>query len=171
MITVQPEGEAHYTAIHEINTLAFGRDNEAGLVKKLRKSTNFIPELSLVSIKSGKVVGHILFSRINIETKTGSVPALALAPMAVYPEFQNRGNGSKLIRQGLERCRYLGYKVVIVVGHPTYYPRFGFTSARAKGLKAPLPLPEEAFMVIELDPDALNGISGMVIYPPEFGAV
>jgi putative acetyltransferase len=91
--------------------------------------------------------------------------------MAVHPEFQNRGIGSELVRQGLERCRKLGYKVVIVVGHPTYYPRFGFISARAKGLETPFPVPDEAFMVIELTPGALNGISGMIIYPPAFEEV
>jgi putative acetyltransferase len=88
--------------------------------------------------------------------------------VGLHPEFQKQGIGSKLVRQGLERCRNLGYKVVIVVGHPNYYPRFGFTTARAKGLDAPFLVPDEAFVVIELAPGALNGISGMVIYPPAF---
>jgi len=124
-----------------------------------------------VAIKNGKVVGHILFSRINIETKVGLVPALALAPMAVHPEFQNQGVGSELLRQGLERCRNLGHSVVIVVGHPTYYPPFGFTSARRKGLEAPFPVSDEVFMVLELAPGALKNVKGMVIYPPEFEEV
>ena len=92
-------------------------------------------------------------------------------PVGLHPKFQKQGIGSKLIRQGLERCRNLGYKVVIVVGHPNYYPRFGFTSARAKGLETPFLVPDEAFMVIEVAPGALNGISGMVIYPPAFEGV
>jgi putative acetyltransferase len=171
MITVQPEGKGHYTAIHEINTLAFGRENEAELIKKLRESTNFIPELSLVAVINERAVGHILFSPVAIHIKEGILPALALAPMAVQPEFQNRGIGSELVRRGLERCRNLGYGVVIVVGHPTYYPRFGFTPAREKGLEAPFPVPDEAFMAIEFTPGALNGISGMVIYPPAFEGV
>ena len=171
MITIQPEKEKYYTAIHEINVLAFGREDEAELVNKLRRSTDFIPGLSLVALKDGKVVGHILFSPISIRTERSILPTLALAPMAVHPEFQNREVGSELIRQGLERCRNLGHKGVIVVGHPTYYPRFGFTSARAKGLEAPFPVPDEAFMVIELAPGALNGISGMVIYTPAFEGV
>jgi putative acetyltransferase len=91
--------------------------------------------------------------------------------MAVQPEFQNQGIGSELVRQGMERCRNLGYGIIIVVGHPTYYPRFGFTPAREKGLEAPFPVPDEAFMVIELTPGALNGISGIVIYPPAFEGV
>jgi putative acetyltransferase len=171
MITIQPEKEEYYTAIHELNVFAFGREDEAELVNKLRKSSDFVQELSLVAVKDKKVVGHILFSPVAIHTKKRILPALALAPMAVHPEFQNRGIGSELVRQGLERCRKLGYKVVIVVGHPTYYPRFGFISARAKGLETPFPVPDEAFMVIELTPGALNGISGMIIYPPAFEEV
>jgi putative acetyltransferase len=168
MITIQPEREEDYTAIHEINVLAFGREDEARLVKKIRERPDFIPELSLVAIKKGEVVGHILFSRITIQSKTGSFPALALAPMAVHPKFQNQGIGSKLVRQGLERCRNQGHKIVVVVGHPQYYPRFGFSSARAKGLEAPFPVPDEVFMVLELGPGALHGSTGMVTYPQEF---
>jgi putative acetyltransferase len=171
MIKIQPEKREYDTAIHEINVLAFGLENEARLVENLRKSPDFIPELSLVAVKDKMVVGHILFSRITIQTKIGSFPALALAPMAVHPEFQKQGIGSKLIRQGFARCRKLGHKIVVVVGHPNYYPRFGFTSARAKGLEAPFSVPDEAFMVIEIAPGALNGISGMVIYPPAFEGV
>jgi putative acetyltransferase len=171
MITIQPEKEGYYTAIYELNVLAFGREDEAKLLETLRKTSGFIPDFSLVALKEGRVIGHILFTSIAIQTKNDTLPALALAPMALHPEFQNRGIGSELVRQGLERCRKLGYKVVIVVGHPTYYPRFGFISARAKGLGAPFPVPDEAFMVIELTPGALNGISGMIIYPPAFEEV
>ena len=126
MITIQPEKEEYYTAIHELNVLAFGREDETRLVENLRKTSGFIPDFSLVALKEGRVIGHILFTSIAIQTKNDTLPALALAPMAIHPEFQNRGIGSELVRQGLERCRKLGYKVVIVVGHPTYYPRFGF---------------------------------------------
>jgi len=171
MIKIQPEKGEYDTAIHEINVLGFGREDEARLVENLRKSPDFIPELSLVAVKDKRVIGYILFSRVTIQTKVGSFPALALAPMAVHPEFQKQGIGSKLKRQEFARCRNLGYKVVIVVGHPNYYPRFGFTSARAKGLEAPFPVPDEVFMVIEIAPGALNGISGMVIYPPAFDGV
>ncbi len=168
MIAIQPEREEDYTAIHEINVLAFGRENEARLVKKIREAPDFIPELSLVAIKNGRVVGHILFSRVTIQSKTGSFLALALAPMAVHPEFQNQGIGTELVRQGLERCRNQGHKIVVVVGHPQYYPRFGFSAARAKGLEAQFPVPDEVFMVLEIVPGALRGSTGMVAYPPEF---
>lgn len=100
-----------------------------------------------------------------------NLPALALAPMAVRPEYQNQGIGSELVRHGLRQCRDLGHKVIVVVGHPEYYPRFGFSLARAKGLEAPFPVPDEAFLVLELVPDALEGIKGVVNYPPEFADV
>ncbi|UCD57603.1 MAG: N-acetyltransferase, partial [Candidatus Hydrogenedentota bacterium] len=118
-----------------------------------------------------QIVGHILFTPIIIETQRGAVSALALAPMAVRPEFQNQGVGSELVRQGLKECRRLGHKVVVVVGHPTYYPRFGFSSARAKGLEAPFHVSDEAFLALELVPAALDGRSGMVKYPSEFDEV
>ena len=124
-----------------------------------------------MAVKEGRVVGHILFSPFTIESKKGSLPALALASMAVQPEFQNQGIGSKLVREGLERCRSLGHRVVVVVGHPAFYPRFGFTSARAKGLEARIPVPDEVFMVCELVSDALDGVSGMIVYPAPFKGV
>jgi putative acetyltransferase len=100
-----------------------------------------------------------------------SFPALALAPMAVHPEFQNQGIGSRLVMEGLERYRSLGHRIVVVLGHPKYYPRFGFTSARAKGLEAPFPVPDEAFMVAELVPGGLDTVSGMTVYPAPFEGV
>ncbi len=157
-----------YAAIHEINRLGFGRESEANLIESLRKRADFIRELSLVVVKDRKVLGHILFSPIGIQTSKKILPALALAPIAVHPEFQNCGIGSELVRQGLERCRKLGHKGVIVVGHPTYYSRFELTSARAKGLEAPFSAPDEAFMILELAPGVLRDVTGMVIYPPEF---
>ena len=168
MVTVRRERTKDYEAIHELNKLAFGGEEEALLVQRLRKSPNFIPELSLVAVKSGRVVGHILFSSIIIESQSGALPALSLAPMAVLPEFQNQGIGSELVRHGLRESKRLGHNIVIVVGHPGYYPRFGFVQARAKGLEVPFKVPDEAFMVLELIPGALDGIKGALIYPPEF---
>jgi putative acetyltransferase len=155
--------------IRDVTARAFDRDNEGRLVDALRASAHFIPELSLVAVDEGRVVGHILFSRIHIRTADRVVPALALAPMAVLPEHQNRGIGSALIRHGLEECRLLGHHIVVVVGHPNYYPRFGFSSARAKGLDAPFPDP--VLMVQELTPGTLDGVRGTVEYPPPFAAV
>ncbi len=166
---IRAEQVGDRAAIHAVNTQAFGRDNEARLVDLLRVSPAFIPELSLVAIDAARVVGHILFSRIHIRTAERDVPALALAPMAVLPERHRQGIGSALIRSGLDACRRLGQQIVVVVGHPRYYPRFGFSSARAKGLEAPYP--DAAFMVQELTPGALDGVHGTVEYPQEFAAV
>jgi putative acetyltransferase len=171
MITIRPETAEDYAAIHEVNALAFGREEEARLIEALRRLPDFVPELSLVAIEAGQIVGHILFSPMVIETKDGAVPALALAVLAVRPEFQNQGIGSELVFGGLERCRALGHRIVVVVGHPAYYPRFGFSPARARGLEAPFPVPDEAFMVLELAPGALGGVAGMVRYPPPFDQV
>jgi putative acetyltransferase len=171
LVTIRPEEVKDHAAIHEVNLLAFGGEKEAQLVEAIRGSANFIPELSLVALKNGQVVGHILFSPITIEAQNGPASALALAPLAVRPKFQNQGIGSRLVRQGLKECRCIGYKIVVVVGHPSYYPRFGFSSARAKGLEAPFRVSDEAFMVLELVPGALDGVSGMVKYPPAFDEV
>ena len=170
MIIIRPETLEDYIVISEVNRLAFGRENEARLVKTIRQSANFNPKLSLVAIKDKKVVGHILFSPITIQSQNGNIPALALAPLAVCPEFQNQGIGSQLVKQGLEECQRIG-DIVIVIGHPTYYTRFGFSSATAKGLSAPFPIPDEAFMILELVPGTLHSISGMVKYPPVFDEV
>ena len=168
MIVVRPERVGDYIAIREVNLLAFGREVEARLVETLRQSASFIPELSLAAVENGRVMGHILFSPLTIETDKGAVSALALAVMAVRPELQNRGIGSELVRHGLKECQRLGHNVVVVIGHPGYYPRFGFSSARAKGLEVPFEVPDEAFMVLELVPGALDGIGGMVRYPQAF---
>lgn len=175
-------------AIHEVNLRAFGQPAEAGLVAQIRQSDEFDPALSLVAVldddngdaeggaadvaKSERVVGHILLSAIHIETDDGTnVPALALAPMAVLPEYQNQGVGSQLVRAALVAARDAGHKIVIVLGHETYYPRFGFEPASRHGIRAPLDVPDAAFMVIGLTPDALRDIHGVVRYPSVFNAL
>ena len=168
MIWIRGEQKEDITDIHSVNRLAFGQDNEAFLVQRIRDSSGFVPELSLVAIGNSQVVGHILFSRIHIEMPKEDVAALSLAPMAVLPEFQRSGIGSQLVSIGLERCRGLGHSIVVVIGHPQYYPRFGFVPAREMGLELNFSVPDEAFLVCELSPDALRGIKGTVRYPPEF---
>jgi putative acetyltransferase len=168
MMIIRPEKKKDYTAIHKVNELAFGRRVEADLIDDLRKTDSFIPELSLVAIQNQEVIGHILFSPINITSKKRVTSALALAPMAVHPEFQNKGVGTKLAVRGLEDCRRLGHRIVVVIGHPGYYPRFGFLPARDRGLQVPFPVPDEAFMVLELVPEALKSARGEIIYPPPF---
>jgi putative acetyltransferase len=172
MIIIRHETTSDIAAIHDVNKKAFGgREAEAGLVNALRKSDNFIPELSLVTEVNGQILGHILFSRIHIETENGQLPALALAPMAVLPKHQKQGMGSMLVRQGLEECKRLGQKIVIVLGHPTYYPRFGFSAQLAKPLECPYGDGGDAWMVLELSAGVLQRVRGKVVYPPAFNGV
>jgi putative acetyltransferase len=154
-----------HAAIHRVNEAAFGVRDEADLVDRLRLEGAVLA--SFVAESEGEIVGHILFSRILIETPNGSIAAVALAPMAVLPEQQRRGIGGQLIRHGLDWLRGRGEAIVLVVGHPSYYPRFGFSSDRARAIASPFSL--EAFMALELVPAALDGIRGEVRYPQAFG--
>jgi putative acetyltransferase len=171
MIHIRPENPEDIVRIDELTRLAFQGVDEANLIAAIRDSTYFVPELSLVAVDDDRVVGHILFSLITIESSEKSVEALALAPMAVLPEYQNRGIGTLLVQHGLAACKKLGYSIVIVVGHPEYYPRFGFRPARDCGIKAPFEVPDEAFMVCELVTGALKNVSGVVKYSPAFDLV
>ncbi|OWY65008.1 GNAT family N-acetyltransferase [cyanobacterium TDX16] len=168
---IRCENFTEYTDVFEINQLAFGQENEANLVDNIRQLPKFNSALSLVAIESDRLVGHILFSEIAIVSPQGEVTALALAPLAVLPQFQNQGIGSQLVRAGLKQCQVLGYKIVIVLGHPNFYNRFGFAPAIDKELRSPFSVPDEAFMVLELIPEALTGISGMVKYSSPFDLV
>jgi putative acetyltransferase len=154
-----------HAAIRAVNAAAFGRSDEADLVDRLRAGGHAL--ISLVAVFEGGIVGHIMFSRMWISTSPGLISAVALAPVAVLPEHQRKGIGSLLIRHGLELLRDRGEAVVIVVGHPEYYPRFGFSPDKAKALESPFPA--EAFMAMELSAGALDGVRGSVVYPPVFG--
>jgi putative acetyltransferase len=167
-VIIRTEVQGDLASVRKLNKRAFGGKGESRLVDALRGSSAFIPALSLVAEKEGKVVGHILFSLIRIKDGDSATPALALAPMAVLPEYQNEGIGTGLVKRGLEEAGKLGHKIVVLVGHPEYYPRFGFVKAGEKGLKLPFEASDEVFMVLELVPGALNGVRGEVEYPPEF---
>jgi putative acetyltransferase len=169
MFTIRPELPEDFSTVFEINQRAFGRPEEARLVEALRKVAT--PQISLVAVHDEQVVGHIFFSPVTIEGQNSSVQALGLAPMAVAPELQNQGIGSLLVREGLNAARRTGRNIVVVLGHIAYYPRFGFEVASRKGLRCEFPAPDEAFMVAELTPDALRGVSGLVKYLPEFSQV
>jgi putative acetyltransferase len=164
---IRPETSADHEAIGHVNRLAFGQDAEARLVDALRDGGYF--RASLVADKDGQVVGHVLFSHLPIVTEAGTVPALALAPLAVLPEVQNQGIGSALVRRGMEVCKEQRHRIVIVVGHPPFYQRFGFSSKLAAKLESPYS-GRESFMAVELVPGALDGVTGRVQYPPPFEA-
>lgn len=168
MTTIRPEILADHPAIRRVNQEAFGRDAEAALVDALRRSPTFIPELSLVAEGESGIVGHILFTRLVVRDGSVTHASLGLAPMAVRPGFQHQGVGSALVRNGLDAARRLGHRVVIVLGHPEYYPRFGFSPAGALGIRPPFDSRPEAFMALGLAPGAIDEIHGLVEYPPEF---
>ncbi len=169
MITIRAETERDHAAVRRINEAAFDSAAEANLVEALRREAS--PYISLVAELDTEIVGHIFFSPVNIESAEESFTALGLAPMAVLPEYQNRGIGSQLVRQGLNECQRLGHDVVVVLGHPKYYPRFGFVPASQKKITSEYQVPDEVFMVAELKAGALDGKQGLVKYHPAFGKV
>ncbi|MBD2429946.1 N-acetyltransferase [Fischerella sp. FACHB-380] len=168
MINIIPESNKEILAIHQLITEAFGQVKVAELVEIIRKSENFIPELSLVAVEKEEVLGHILFSQIIIATPNQNIPALALAPLAVKSSHQRQGIGSRLVQVGLSKCRELDHAIVIVVGNPHYYQRFGFKTVGKFGLQSSLSFPDEVFMALELQPAALKNITGTVLYPAYF---
>ena len=166
MIEVRKESPRDYADVRRINERAFERSIEADIVDSLRGVAH--PQISLVAVSDGQVVGHIFFCPVSIESNGFAFDAVALGTMAVLPEYQRQGVGSELVQQGLQECKRLGHTVVVVIGHPDYYPRFGFTRAVEKGLTYEYEVPDEAFMVAELTPGALRGRIGVVKYRPEF---
>jgi putative acetyltransferase len=164
-VTVRAEKPEDVQAVREVNLLAFGQEDEARLVDALRGGGH--ARLSLVAEEAGQVVGHILFSDLPIVTPAGMLNALALAPMAVLPARQRQGIGSRLAREGLRACAEAGHRIVVVVGHPDFYPRFGISARLAERLKAPFSGPP--FMALELVPGALADVTGEVRYAPPFG--
>jgi putative acetyltransferase len=164
-ISIRPECRDDASGVRETIELAFGRPDEARIVDAVRGSADAI---SLVATVVNQVVGHILFTPVSITPEVPKTRIAGLAPLAVRPEFQRQGIGGQLIRAGLVACRRLGYTAVVVVGHPKYYPRFGFVQAHSRGLEYEEPLPREVFMVIELEADALAGHAGVVHYLCEF---
>ena len=169
MVHVRPEEPGDIAAIRRVNEQAFGRPAEADLVDLIRdrgKTT-----CSLVAISEGRVVGHILFTPVTIEAGGTVTAALGLGPMAVQSSHQRQGIGSLLVRTGLAACRDAGHGCVVVLGHPEYYPRFGFVPASRHGVLWEHPAPDEAFMLLELRAGTLAGRGGIARYLAEFGGV
>jgi putative acetyltransferase len=166
MCEIRLERPSDTEAVHRINHLAFGRPAEADLVDIVRAAC---PEaLSLVAVADAEVVGHLLFSPVSV----GAVQGMGLAPVAVRPSHQNRGVGSRLIRAGIEILRDQTCPFIIVLGHPGYYPRFGFVPASQFGIASQWEnVPEEAFMVLILDTAVMDGVTGVARYRSEFDQV
>ena len=161
---IRSEKPADFDAIDEVVRLAFdGRSEEVALVRAIRASENYVPKLSLVA-DDGSVIGHIMLSYVHLEDRQ----VLSLAPLAVHPEQQNKGIGDALTREALRHAEGKGEPLVVVLGHPNYYPRFGFEPSRKHGIEPHLPeIPDDAFMVVRLsayDP----ALRGRIAYPTAF---
>ncbi len=166
-VLIRPETTDDHAAIAAVNAAAFGGDQEARLVDLLRKARLLIASLVAVD-ESGQVVGHIAFSPATLLVGSNERQVASLAPMAVVPAHQRRGIGSMLIDGGLQACRHAGYRAVIVVGHPDYYPRFGFSYVLVERLENPF-IAGPAFMGLELARGALSDVEGgRVVYPEVF---
>jgi putative acetyltransferase len=166
MIVIRPEQPEDIAMIHHVVHQAFGQAAEANLVDSLRR--NGKAKISLVAEDNGRVIGHILFSEVSLENE---LTGIGLAPLAVSPERQNEGIGSRLTEEGMKLCRESGYPFAVVLGHPDYYPRFGFVPASRFGVKSEYNVRDEVFMAMELKDGSLAGFAGIVKYQPEFNEV
>lgn len=169
MTSIRRERPEDTAAIRVINEAAFAQSAEADIVDALRDSCPDI--LSLVAETDGGIVGHILFSPVTIEDGPQSRQGMGLAPIAVMPNRQRQGIGSKLVEAGLEILRERGCPFVIVLGHPEFYPRFGFVPASRHGLRCEWEgVPDAALMVLVLDEASIEGVTGVARYRDEFNA-
>ena len=166
MAIIRREQSQDIPEIREVIIQAFGQEQEASVVDKLRENCNSV--LSLVAFTDGKVVGHILFSPAVIEGKHGKLVGTGLAPLAVLPEYQRKGIGTQLMHTAIARIKEGVCPYIIVIGHPEYYPRFGFEPADRFGISIEGDVPDEAFMILILDKKAMNGITGVARYREEW---
>lgn len=169
MLEIRQEDKNDFEEVYNVIKTAFetaehSDGNEQDLVVALRGSDNFIPELSLVAVQENKIIGYILFTKIEI----GEYEELALAPLGILPEYQRQGIGTKLIEEGHRIAKELGYHYSIVLGSEKYYPKFGYIPASQYGIIAPFEVPNENFMAIKLN-DKHKEITGVVKYAEEFG--
>jgi putative acetyltransferase len=162
---IRDERPADGRSIRQVNRRAFGRDQEANIVDALR--SNGATLLSMVAVDEDDVVGHVMYSPVAVGDMTGA----GLGPMAVVPERQRQGIGSDLVTTSLERLRSAACPFVVVVGHPAFYPRFGFKPASPYGISCEWPVPDEVFMIVVLDSLQMQSVRGMARYRPEFSTV
>ncbi|MBV1914772.1 MAG: N-acetyltransferase [Pseudomonadales bacterium] len=168
-MNIRKERASDIEKIWEINAEAFETDDEANLVNTLRGSgCTFI---SLVAEIQNSIVGHILFTPVELTGNNNGLKILGLAPMAVLSQHQNKKIGSELVNAGLEHCRSLGYDAIVVLGHPDYYPRFGFVPSVKFDIKSEYDVPDEVFNILELVPECLKNSTGVIKYHEAFGSV
>jgi putative acetyltransferase len=167
--TIREEQSEDHTGIRRLNEQAFDEPLEARLVDLLRANEAVL--LSLVAVAAQQIVGHILFSPVQLESGESVLEGAGLGPMSVLPDFQRMGIGSSLIKEGIKKIQQMGMPFVVVVGHPNYYPRFGFVPASRYGVTCQWDVPDEVFMILPLDPMRLDGISGLARYRDEFSTV
>lgn len=160
---IRVEKSKDHQAVYALNRAAFGGEDEAKLVNNLRSDPSYI---SLVAESNGAVIGHIAFSAVTLNDEPTSY--VGLAPMSVIPDVQRRGIGGSLIEAGIEACSATGAEAVFVLGHPSYYPKFGFIPAKPRGFTCIYPDSEEAFMILEIVPGSLNDKNGMIKYASAF---
>lgn len=163
---VKKAGDSDLNDVLRIETEAFGHSKESNLVYDLLNDNSAKPLLSLLAIDDDEAVGHILFTAVRITGNENTLSAMILAPLAILPVAQGKGVGGKLIRDGLRQLAEAKVDLVFVLGHPAYYPRFGFKPAGARGFEAPYPIPEKdapAWMVQELRPGVIGNYSGRII--------
>lgn len=168
-MTIRQEVSQDHTAVYSLVQTAFATaeksdGNEQDLVAALRKSKSFIPELSLVAEEDGRIVGHILFTKAQV----GGQAVLALATLSVLPDYQRKGIGLALMKQGHRIAKELGYSYSVVLGHAAYYPKAGYVPASVYGIKAPFAVSDDHFMALKLD-DAAPKLDGVIHYDAAFG--
>ncbi len=166
MFSIREEQDADIEAIRRVNDLAFGREVEGGIVDAVRRDGAVT--LSLVAVEGQEIVGHVLFSPVVIDSESASFEGVALGPIAVHPARQRQGIGTALVRGGLARLAEMGHAIVVVLGHPEYYPRFGFEPARQFGLSSQWDVPDEVFMAQALRMGAFQRVAGVVRYHGAF---
>ena len=168
LMKIRTEVEDDWPAVYRINAAAFETEAEAKLVETIRNEVS--PYLSQVAVIDGEVVGHILFTPVQL-VGNPHVSLMGLAPMAVAEARRGQGVGTALIESGIAACRLLSVNAVFVLGHPDYYPKFGFETASLYGLRCEYEVPDEVFMVLELTSGTLAACSGLIQYHPVFAAV
>lgn len=165
---VRLETEADRSAVRAVTEAAFETPAEADLIDALRAGSTEV--VSLVAHRGDALVGHVLFSRVTL-AEHAQLRLMGLGPMAVAPRYQRGGVGSALVREGLAQCKERAVHAVVVLGHPEYYPRFGFVPASRYAIRSEYDLPDDVFMIVELQAGALNGVSGLIRYGQAFAGV